>query len=373
MLTLRHWEPAIFSGLLASFVQTAATPATEAPHGLLSSSHTHSLPALDLSHGAQALQQSMSIYGPATPKAELDLSQWMNVTPGADWSLLGGMTQPAGLPVASGSTPRLQATGGTNGFAGPGPSSLAFELTDSVDADRDRRSSTRAIDPEEQIRGIDELLAEIERNQEASERLRVEQEAPSVANLNGMPASAAAAASTSARPPRPRPYETAFQLPTPETDGSSDSPSAATTSKARRKSTLSNRTDSASQASSIIPSGQPTPPSSAGSPFAQTVASSSTAANGLPVGGGAKTAGPSARANAPTQLTMPTQQFVPPPPMCMFFSPAFHDLQKGKVGVWKGDLELRGRGGGKFAVLIVGEEKTGHYWYVSPQLNWHTR
>lgn len=48
--------------------------------------------------------------------------------------------------------------------------------------------------------------------------------------------------------------------------------------------------------------------------------------------------------------------------MCMFFSPAFHDLQKDKVGVWKGDLEIRGRGGGKFSVLIVGEQSTGHLW-----------
>jgi hypothetical protein len=46
----------------------------------------------------------------------------------------------------------------------------------------------------------------------------------------------------------------------------------------------------------------------------------------------------------------------------MFFSPAFHDLQKGKVGVWKGDLEVRGKGGGKFSILIVGEEATGHFW-----------
>lgn len=48
--------------------------------------------------------------------------------------------------------------------------------------------------------------------------------------------------------------------------------------------------------------------------------------------------------------------------MCMFFTPAFRDLQKGKVGVWKGDLEIRGRGGGKFNVLIVGEEGSDHLW-----------
>ena len=59
---------------------------------------------------------------------------------------------------------------------------------------------------------------------------------------------------------------------------------------------------------------------------------------------------------------MPDATFVPPPPMCMFFSPAFKDLKQGKVGVWKGDLEMRGRGGGNFSILIVGEETTSHLW-----------
>jgi hypothetical protein len=46
----------------------------------------------------------------------------------------------------------------------------------------------------------------------------------------------------------------------------------------------------------------------------------------------------------------------------MFFNPSFKDLQKGKVGVWKGDLKIRGRGGGVFSVLIVGEEGSGDLW-----------
>ncbi|RSH85435.1 hypothetical protein EHS25_004831 [Saitozyma podzolica] len=49
-----------------------------------------------------------------------------------------------------------------------------------------------------------------------------------------------------------------------------------------------------------------------------------------------------------------------PSSICMSFSPSFRDLQKGKVGVWKGDLEIKGRGGGKFSVLIVGEEAMGY-------------
>jgi hypothetical protein len=48
------------------------------------------------------------------------------------------------------------------------------------------------------------------------------------------------------------------------------------------------------------------------------------------------------------QLALPTAQFIAPPPTCMFFSPSFRDLQKPKVAVWKGDLEIKGRRGGKF-------------------------
>jgi len=46
----------------------------------------------------------------------------------------------------------------------------------------------------------------------------------------------------------------------------------------------------------------------------------------------------------------------------MFFNSSFRDLQQGKVGVWKGDLDLKGKGGGTFSVLIVGEEVSGHLW-----------
>ncbi|KAK4690020.1 hypothetical protein P7C73_g81, partial [Tremellales sp. Uapishka_1] len=69
-----------------------------------------------------------------------------------------------------------------------------------------------------------------------------------------------------------------------------------------------------------------------------------------------------ARQPPPTHCSIPTKPFVPPPPMCMFFNPSFKDLQKGKVGIWKGDLNVRGRGGGRFSVLIVGEESNGHMW-----------
>jgi hypothetical protein len=69
------------------------------------------------------------------------------------------------------------------------------------------------------------------------------------------------------------------------------------------------------------------------------------------------------RPRAPTlQLPLPDVPFIPPPPMCMFFSPAFRDLQEGKVAVWKGDLTIRGRGGGRFNILIIGEASSGHLW-----------
>jgi hypothetical protein len=48
--------------------------------------------------------------------------------------------------------------------------------------------------------------------------------------------------------------------------------------------------------------------------------------------------------------------------MALFFPPSFRDLQHGKVGVWKGNLEIKGIVGGMFSVLIVGEETTGYLW-----------
>lgn len=64
----------------------------------------------------------------------------------------------------------------------------------------------------------------------------------------------------------------------------------------------------------------------------------------------------------PTQVPIPPVDFIPPPPMCMFFNPSFENLQEGKSGVWRGDLEVRGRGGGKFSVLVIGETGMDHLW-----------
>jgi hypothetical protein len=76
----------------------------------------------------------------------------------------------------------------------------------------------------------------------------------------------------------------------------------------------------------------------------------------------ASTSGAGRQRQHSMQLIIPTPPFVSPPPMCMFFQPTFRDLQAGKVAVWKGDLTIRGRGGGTFNILIVGEEGSDRYW-----------
>lgn len=282
-LTLRQWEPAIFSGLLANYT-ASFTPTALAPRDI-------EFPSV-----------SAPKYGASTPIKEFDQSfvQWTNTTPGlgGDFSVLfGGSTD---------LTPR----GATH------PSNLGqFEFH--FEEQRPSLNETSS--------GIDEILASMD---EANEREIIQ---------------AATAESTPhdtslARIPNKR-NNSAFQLPTPETDSdnSGNTP--------HRKSSL--------HESHHIPSFSP---ESMASPFV--TASSSTPSNA------SKDLMPaiSSRAAAPTSLIMPTDSFVPPPPMCMFFNPSFRDLQQGKVGVWKGDLDLKGKGGGRFSVLIVGEEVSGHLW-----------
>lgn len=266
-LTLRHWEPSIFSGLLASFsLQQQTTPP---PH----------------------------LFGTATPARETDMSQWMNITPGVDLSsLLGG----------SGFTPR-------------GPNAhhdFHFEP-------EARRNSTVRTEGDDQARGIDEILAAMEEGQVAHER-----------------AMAQATADKDKSRPKSSSRPDEFQLPTPETDNS-NSPADRAPSESRKASDHS--------------------PDSMVSPF---VTASSATASIV-----SKIVPATTRQPHPTSVMIPNATFVPPPPMCMFFSPAFKDLKQGKVGVWKGDLDIRGRGGGKFSILIVGEEKTGHLWYIRSLLN----
>lgn len=262
---------------------------------------------------AQAQAPPARIFGVSTPQKELDMSQWTNLTPGGntDWSFLNALDP---TPIK--------------------PSALAFEYRD------ERRGSTSKSTDDDGIRGLDEILAQMEEGNNAREVAAMQEQIQ--------------AASSAA--PRVR-AEEVFSLPTPETDSS--------------EVTNISRTDRPRQASFQIV----TPPSSNGSPFvpvnvvpprpAAPAGASALARQGqLPTPASSSQSVPRLSNKPGLQLTMPTAAFVPPPPMCMFFSPAFNDLQKDKVGVWKGDLEIRGKGGGRFSVLIVGEQATGHLWYV---------
>lgn len=183
-----------------------------------------------------------------------------------------------------------------------------------------RRSSVVRNEGDEQAKGIDEILAAMEEGREAHERAMIQ----AVVEKEPEAKSRGKAKSRSEE----------FQLPTPPETDSAHSPAVRQSSQSR--------------------SGSYQSPNSMGSPFV-----TASSANASIV---SKIVPAVTRQPHPTSLMMPDANFVPPPPMCMFFSPAFKDLKQGKVAVWRGDLEVRGKGGGKFSILIVGEEKTGHLW-----------
>lgn len=313
-LSLRHWEPSIFSGLLASFNPLDFSPATRARTFL---DEQNNQPIVPMVSGS---------FGVATPQKELDLSQWTNF----DWNSTS------------------QGTGLTPYINGPsaGSSALANELL-LGGLSRD----------EDQIRGIDEILAQMEENRATAEIK---------AALSAMP-----------EPPaeKARPVSAPHQMPTPDTDRSdvqSEGQAGSTPSDTRKASfTLtppSSHDSPIAIAKSKLPAGVPSGQSALARP-GKGLKSAAVSANQLMTPPDSSqnvprisTTGQSGKKTHQLSLAMPTTAFVPPPPMCMFFSPAFHDLQNGKVGVWKGDLDIRGVGGGKFSILIVGEETTGHLW-----------
>ncbi|ODN94215.1 hypothetical protein L198_05069 [Cryptococcus wingfieldii CBS 7118] len=272
-LTIRHWEPSIFSGLLGAYASGTMPPPVAQPMDRAFQSHH---------------------YGPSTPMREADLTQWINLTPGA-WSaqhdpFIGNGGQNTLFPRKS----SLAST------AFPFP----FQLDDEKKpAEQDEQAST---EDDNHVAGLDELLAGME-----DQRDDVQQDVKPVENTTTQ----------------------TFNLPTPETT-SPDSPN--TTS---NKMVLS-------------------PPTTMSSPFVTAGSSVSAAPVPVPAPVPAK---PHTKARPP-QLSMPPVDFVPPPPMCMFFKSAFDNLTDGKVGIWKGDLEVRGRGGGKFSVLVVGEQGFDHLW-----------
>jgi hypothetical protein len=268
-LTLRHWEPAIFSGLLSAFDPADLSPTTR----------TKALanePLLPMVSGS---------FGIATPQKELDFSQWTNSSPASMWDA---------VPLHG---------------AQVGPSGLSNELMADDDA----------------IKGLDEILAQMEENRASAE---IE--------------AALSAITTNTN------KDAKYHMPTPE----SDSSGLTTVSGAVDVNGFTPPSSHASPVSTkpAVPSGQ----SALARPGKTSLPTPAPSTQSIPRLSGKNT--------HHLSLSMPTTAFVPPPPMCMFFSPSFHDLQKDKVGVWKGDLEIRGRGGGKFSVLIVGEQSTGHLW-----------
>ncbi|EIW70424.1 hypothetical protein TREMEDRAFT_73458, partial [Tremella mesenterica DSM 1558] len=257
-LTVRHWEPAIFAGLLSQHVGDTSSPFTA--------------------------QLSKEIYGPATPtKAfdETDVQQWMNLTP-------------SGLDIAA--------------FLGTTPKGSTFPeapITDYFPHTEPTRSSTMVSDAI-QNEVINDLITAIEdREDDAVSKELAEWDEQVKEKTKDL---------------------ALYQLPTPETDrlDSPSLPGTAPHSSQTLPSTRQNSTSTQVLSPETVP---PTPTSSRSHPHPS-------------VG---------------WKLPMPIEKFVPPPPMCMFFNPSFKDLQKGKVGLWQGDLVLRGKNGGKFGILIIGE------------------
>lgn len=368
-LTMRQWEPSIFSGLLAQY---ASTPAAVAPtHNSTSSVH-----AFSGNHAGAGTGALTPLYGPSTPTKELDLTQWMNMTPGADWSTFLSVTAGTSTPEKAAAT-----------TAGPGPSSLAnvFDPREDMVGDQRRGSILPEVDDP---RGIDELLAQMEEEESRRQAAQHSTPVPAPATADQAPASSTltpaqtpvmANTSLKGKQAESNANTATFFLPTPETDGA-ETPSLPDA----RNHSITSSTSTTTTVSNTITHPQPhavnrsrksfdhqSPPDEAASPFvtansAHSYASSSTSST-------VSRTIPSTRAPHPTMLPMPTATFIPPPPMCMFFNPSFKDLTVGKLGVWKGDLEVKGRGGGRFAVLVVGETGTDYLWYVILQFSWFAR
>ena len=264
------------------------------------------------------------------------MSQWTNLTPGFDWSTI------------------------LNGI-GPAVTADPFDPREDLVGEH-RRNSLRQ--EEDQARGIDELLAAMEEGRELHEReaqALLQSQSQSQAPTNAVPEPKAVSLSlpvspslTPVQPPASKnkaatTTTTAAEnyLPTPQTDAS-ESPANYTTR----------------QNSFTAASDQGASPHVTACSYKSAASSAlSTVSKALSVGSGSAAAG-SSRAAHPTSLAMPVNSFVPPPPMCMFFSPSFKDITQGKLGVWKGELEVKGQSGGKFSILVIGEQGTESIWWV---------
>lgn len=299
-LTIRHWEPAIFSGLL----------------GLFASGNMQSSAAVPADRAFQSQH-----YGPSTPMRDTDLSQWINLTPGA-WSAQHD--------------PFIGSTGQSNLFKSQAPEDAGFPFpltTSGVKAgDARRKSLPGGVAEEDQMgQSIAEILARMEEDQDGDGPVSVAEEFKAQSQPSQVSATELGPTQ------KANPLNQSFHLPTPET--SSDSP-------------INHNVHNSKIAFS--------PPTSMSSPFVSAGSTGSVVPTSE--NGSTTTKGSTHVKTRPTQVSIPPVDFIPPPPMCMFFNPSFENLQEGKSGVWRGDLEVRGRGGGKFSVLVIGESGMDHLW-----------
>ncbi|KAL1411424.1 hypothetical protein Q8F55_002380 [Vanrija albida] len=317
-IAIRPSESFIFAGFLSSYMASAPTPA------------------------ASGFQDSQ-VYGALTPTksvGEPDLSQWTTFTPGEEWPSLATT-----LPSGSGLTPRRPFSPAL------GLPPIEFSAASEFSPRPSLSGPADGVESGEGINGIDEIIAQLE---DASEQREAEAELHESQSQEDW---------KQADSVKEEETDIAMQLPTPETDGVLDYPreQAIQTNPSTKRKTGADTPETASQTLEHVGS----PFVSGASVLSATSASSAIPTVPLPNGDGDDNKRPvvlKVTRNRPTQLSLPTAEFVPPPPMCLFFSPAFRDLQKGKVGVWKGELAIRGRGGGNFNVLIIGEEGSDALW-----------
>lgn len=341
---IRHQESLVFAGFLSNYLATTAPPAVNAFQG-------------------------PKVYGESTPTMEIDLSQWTTFTPGEEWPSLSTT-----LPSGPGLTPRREIT--------PNLGLPPIDLSDNLET-MSRSNSRGGMDG---AGGLNEILAQLEESN--TQRETQSEMFESIGGDWGRTSNISSTAQSS------------LQLGTPETNVVElDRGPASVGSKSMFQEDMSSSNSPVDHAigsslnvsphvssgsllsASTVSSNLPIAPQPyAQQPMLQPLAQPPTQAQpqppqpqtqSQPVSQHQQAQQPQAiaprptsarRAPPPSQIALQSVPFIPPPPMCMFFTPTFRDLQKGKVGVWKGDLEIRGRGGGKFNVLIVGEEGSDHLW-----------
>jgi hypothetical protein len=337
-LTLRPWEPAIFSGLVAAFAAANTTKPSCASSQIDTVVAARS--ALDA-----VLDDVSSASGSIKPTKDLDSLQRMNVNPAAGYSMIG-----AGSSIGSDLTQTPLVFPTTAGA--PTTSSLAFILVDETNKEQYWQSSAvqtgegdptmrindpitaMADDREEQEHQLVALAAATSIQHQRNRAAILTGHRPDAASLRqdglrGQCRSLAdaryghdrvarhwSALSPLGRLERVQPSRL-FGAHTPESAPSSSTPA--------------------------IPDASP-----ASTPTATKVAQ--------------KESELGANARPALQLSLPEARVIRSRQCACSFSPSFHDLQRGKVGVWKGDLEIKGRGGGIFSVLVVGEEATEYLW-----------